>query len=153
MASAPPKGDYSAAVLDQLRRQPLRAAGEKDTSYLGRLPTVLGPRNPQECHPPRSVLGGDDVDTQHLAVTIGVHAGGDHCGHTDYPFALSHLVEQAVQPDVGVGPGIEWPFLNSATLALRDLAISDAWDLDIPSPASLKGVKPARWTGPVELFP
>jgi hypothetical protein len=40
-------------------------------------------------------------------VSLGVDARGDHRGDRDHPAALSDLVEEGVEPHVGVGPGVE----------------------------------------------
>ena len=93
----------------------------------------VGHQAPQERRPARPVLGAEHVEAQDLAVAVGVDPGGDDRGHRDHPAALSHLVEQGVEPQVGVGPGVEGPVGNSATLASRFLASSETWDLDIPS--------------------
>jgi hypothetical protein len=36
-------------------------------------------------------------------MTVCVHAGGDNGRQADDASALAHLVEQGIQPDVGVG--------------------------------------------------
>jgi hypothetical protein len=40
-------------------------------------------------------------------VPLGVDAGGDDGRHTHHPASLSHLVEERVEPYVGIGPGVE----------------------------------------------
>ncbi len=61
----------------------------------------------EERRPARSILGGDHVDAEDLAVAVGVHAGRDHRRDRDDPAALAHLVEERVEPEVGVGALIE----------------------------------------------
>src|SRR5208283_3456208 len=49
----------------------------------------------------------DDVDAEDLPVAVCVHAGGHNGRQADDASALAHLVEQGVQPDIGVGAGVE----------------------------------------------
>jgi hypothetical protein len=93
-----------------------------------------GHQAPQERHPAGTVLGRDHVDAEHLPVAVGVDAGGDHRGHRHHPATLSDLVEQGVQPDIGVGPGVEGPVAELGHLLvevlrqLGDLGLGHAVD-------------------------
>ena len=61
----------------------------------------------QERRPPRPVFGRDEVETEDLSVPLGVDARGDDDGHVDDAAALAHLLEECIEPDVGVGTGVE----------------------------------------------
>ena len=62
---------------------------------------------PQERRPARTVLGADDVDTEDLPVAVCVHARGHDGRQADDASALAHLVEQGIQPHIGVGALVE----------------------------------------------
>ena len=61
----------------------------------------------QERQPAGAVLGGDDVDAEHLPVTFGVDSDGDHDGDVDDAAVLAHLLGHGVEAHVGVGPAVE----------------------------------------------
>jgi hypothetical protein len=61
----------------------------------------------QQRRPARSVFGGDEVEAQDLSVSLGVDTRRDDDGHVDDTATFSDLLGQRVDPDVGVGPGIE----------------------------------------------
>jgi hypothetical protein len=77
-----------------------------------------GHQAPQEGQPARSVLGGDDVEAEDLAVSIVVHPGGDHHGHVLDAPRLAHLLDHGVEPHVGVGPGVEGPVPDGGYLGI-----------------------------------
>jgi hypothetical protein len=93
-----------------------------------------GHQTPEEGGPAGSVLGGDEVNTQDLPVSIGVHPGGHHHGHVDDPASLSDLLGEGVHPDVGVGTGIEGSVakgghrLVQGLRQLGDLGLGDPGD-------------------------
>ena len=66
-----------------------------------------GHQTAQEGRPARPVLGGDEVEAQDLAVSFGVDPGGDDDGHVDDAPTFADLLGQGVDPDVGVGTGVE----------------------------------------------
>jgi hypothetical protein len=80
-----------------------------------------GHQPPQKGHPGGTVLGSEHVDTEHLPVAVGVHAGGDDRGHAHHPAACSDLVEGGIQPDVGVGRSIEGPVAELGHLGIETL--------------------------------
>ena len=88
----------------------------------------------QEGRPARPVLGGDEVEAEDLPVAVGVHPGGDDDGHVDDAAALSDLLGQGVEPDVGVGTGVEGAVAEGAHRLveglgqLRDLGLGDPVD-------------------------
>jgi hypothetical protein len=50
---------------------------------------------------------GDHVQTEHLAVALGVDTDRDHDRDVDDPAALADLLGEGVHPQIGVGAGVE----------------------------------------------
>jgi hypothetical protein len=93
-----------------------------------------GDEDAEKRHPARSVFGAKNVDAEDLPVALGTHAGRDDRRHRDDPATLAHLVEERVEPDVGVGAGVEWTVAKLRDLLvevlreLRDLGLGDPVD-------------------------
>jgi len=61
----------------------------------------------QERQPAGAVLGADDVQAQDLALSVGVDPDGDQ-GVDDLAAAvLADLLRQGIDPDEGVGAGVQ----------------------------------------------
>lgn len=88
----------------------------------------------QERRPARSVLGAYDIDAEDLPVALCVHSRGDDSRQGDESSALAHLVEQGVQPDLGVRPLVQGTIAELGDLdvevlrELGDLGLGHAVD-------------------------
>ena len=70
---------------------------------------AAGDETAQEREPAGAVFGGDHIDTEDLAMPIGVHAGRGHDRDVDDPATLADLLGQRIHPHVRVGPVLERP--------------------------------------------
>lgn len=114
------------------RLQPLmRVAGDElDTRKTARHQAA------QERRPGGAVLTGEDVQTQQLALALGVHArGDDHPDRHDSP-GLAHPHRERIQPEVPVRPRVEGALAESAHALveraghLGDGGLADAFDAE-----------------------
>ena len=103
-----------------------------------------GDQAAQEGQPASAVLGGDHVQAEHLTAAVGIAAGGDHTGHVHDAPALAHFLGQGVQPEVGVGPGVEGTASEGLTVASRVLARRDTWERLMPSMPSVLTMSSTR---------
>jgi hypothetical protein len=87
----------------------------------GRAGQAPGDQTTQEREPAGAVFAGDDVEAQHLAMALGVHAHGDHHGNVDDAATLTDLLGHGVERHIGVGAAIEGPVPERRHLAV-DLA-------------------------------
>jgi hypothetical protein len=70
---------------------------------------TAGDQTAQEGKPAGAVLAGEDVEPQHLTVTLGVDTDRDHDSDVDDAAALADLLGHGVERHVGVGTAVEGP--------------------------------------------
>ena len=98
--------------------------------------TPLRPRavsDPQEGQPERAVLAGAHVHTQDLTLPFGIDPRRHHHADVHDAAALTHLLGQAVQPDVGVGTTVQRPTQELSTTSSSCSQMRDTWLLEMPS--------------------
>ena len=66
-------------------------------------------QRPQEGQPEGAVLAGAHVHTQNLPLPVGIDPRRHHYADVDDAAALTHLLRQAVQPDVGIRAAVQGP--------------------------------------------
>ena len=99
----------------------------------------------QKRRPARPVLGGDEVETEDLSVAVGVHPGGHDDRHVHDPAALAHLLGEGVEPDVGVGTGVEGTVAEGGHLLVEGLG--ELGDLGLGDPVDAHGLARCRRPG------
>ncbi|MBB6547063.1 hypothetical protein HD593_001858 [Nonomuraea rubra] len=98
---------------------------------------AAGDQAAQERQPTGAVLGRGDLQAEHLALAVGVDAGGHQRVHVDRAAALTHLLGQGVDPDEGVRAGVQGACAEGFDLLiqhlghLRDLALGDVLDAEL----------------------
>jgi len=68
---------------------------------------TAGHERAHERKPASAVLAGHEVHPQDLPEPRGVHPGGDHDRDVHDPAALTNLLGERVEPEVGVRAGVE----------------------------------------------
>lgn len=61
----------------------------------------------EESEPSSAVFEGDDVDAEYLSVSVLRDGGGDDGGDVDDMPVLAGLMDESIEPDVGIGRGVE----------------------------------------------
>ena len=79
-------------------------------------------QRPQEGQPERAVLAGAHVHTQDLTLPFGIDPRRHHHADVHDAAALTHLLGQAVQPDVGVGTTVQRPTQETVHYFIQLLA-------------------------------
>ena len=90
-------------------------------------------QRPQEGQPERAVLAGPHVQAQNLTLPFGIDPCRHHHADVDDAAALTHLLGQAVQPDVGVGPPSRGRPRKLSTTSSSCSQMRDTWLLEMPS--------------------
>jgi hypothetical protein len=99
---------------------------------------AAGDQATQEPGPDRAVLGCADVEPEDLPMPVGVAGGGDqHRGVADPP-ALADLHRQRIDPQEGIGAGVQGPVTPGIDQLIqlaadpRHLRLGDAVDAHRP---------------------